>query len=330
MTFAIQSPKIENPLCLIRLLKGAPLSVLTLLCMAKSAGMEAVEAKWLAQYSNYSDKPITQALAWLEEFGLVARTSAGWQLTVDPRQLPLLTFTAAQDPAPAPDQPDKPPQMPPEILPETPPDTPPDTPPESENFRSGNAQSEIFRLESCQQENFLPKKIRSENFYPENFRPETFWLEIFRPSRSSSSSSLRDSSLDSRKEILLARSRPEQVKISRKKFRVLSELYCLGIHQLARSRLARTRQLVDMLTAEKNRLSSAPSARKPRIQLDRGENPKKTPVRDKVLLLLFSVATPPKITTKVLLFPLTRTDVKKHKFLVKRYEFYSLCYSDDT
>lgn len=75
----------DNPVRLIRELKGAPLSVLFALALVKMR----VSNAWLERATGYTDKPISQALAYLEEIGLVDQSSAGWQLTGKARQLPL-------------------------------------------------------------------------------------------------------------------------------------------------------------------------------------------------------------------------------------------------
>lgn len=75
---------------MVRTLKGAPLSVLIGLIVARQDGLGVVGAEWLERNTGYSDKPVTQALAFLEEQGMVSRNGRyGWQLTGDFIQLPL-------------------------------------------------------------------------------------------------------------------------------------------------------------------------------------------------------------------------------------------------
>jgi len=76
---------LDNPIRLARELKGAPLSILFVLSMVKTRVSQA----WLERATGYTDKPVSQALAYMEEISLVDCTSAGWQLTGEARQLPL-------------------------------------------------------------------------------------------------------------------------------------------------------------------------------------------------------------------------------------------------
>ncbi len=194
MTIGIKNFRIDGPLDRVKLLKGAPLSILTLLSVAQARGQEPVKPKWLARYSGYTDKPITRALALLEEYGLAVRCGkAGWQLSADIQ--PFGTASpkdASDDLSDAPERSSDTPGT----SPETPPDTPPDT------------ASQALTA-------------------PENFRQS-----------SSSSSSFLDSSLESRKENLLARSRPAHTEKISERARVLTELDRCGIYEPARSRLA--------------------------------------------------------------------------------------------
>lgn len=77
--------KIENPIRLVRELKGAPLSIVFVLSMAQ----QRVTQEWLERATGYTDKPVSQALAYLQEIGLADHTRSGWQLTGQARQLPL-------------------------------------------------------------------------------------------------------------------------------------------------------------------------------------------------------------------------------------------------
>jgi len=56
--------------------KGAALSVLVLLVINRGG----VSQQFLERNSGYTDKPVSQALAYLQENGIVIRTSAGWQI----------------------------------------------------------------------------------------------------------------------------------------------------------------------------------------------------------------------------------------------------------
>jgi hypothetical protein len=75
---------------MVRTLKGAPLAVFVLLRMAQADGSGPQGAEWLERYSGYSDKPVSQALAFLEEQGLVSRNGRYlWQLSGGVKQFPL-------------------------------------------------------------------------------------------------------------------------------------------------------------------------------------------------------------------------------------------------
>lgn len=75
----------DNPLQLARSLKGAPLSVIFILtCVQMRVSQEFIE-----RHSGYSDKPISQALSYLQDLQLIDHTSSGWALTGAARQLPL-------------------------------------------------------------------------------------------------------------------------------------------------------------------------------------------------------------------------------------------------
>ena len=76
---------VENPIRMVRELKGAPLSIL----FALSIMQQRVSQAWLERSTGYTDKTIAQALGYLQEISLVDWTSAGWQLTGEAKQLPL-------------------------------------------------------------------------------------------------------------------------------------------------------------------------------------------------------------------------------------------------
>ena len=76
----------DNPIRLLRGLKGAPLSIL---CAMSLAG-KAVSQSWLERVTGYTDKPVSQALAYLKEIGLVDGTNRdGWRLSQGTQQLRL-------------------------------------------------------------------------------------------------------------------------------------------------------------------------------------------------------------------------------------------------
>ena len=67
---------VENPLKMVRMLKGAPLSVYFAMFLAG----QPVSAKWLERVTGYTDKPITQALELLKEYDLVSHNRRGFCL----------------------------------------------------------------------------------------------------------------------------------------------------------------------------------------------------------------------------------------------------------
>lgn len=76
----------ENPVRLVKELKGAPLSVLMALFFAGGIG---VTQEWIERNTGYSDKPVSKALAYLQEHQFVIKTKSGWMLSDGARQLPL-------------------------------------------------------------------------------------------------------------------------------------------------------------------------------------------------------------------------------------------------
>jgi hypothetical protein len=82
----------ENPFRLIHELKGAPLAVLITLSLVR----QPVTKEWLERTTGYTDKPVSQALAYLTENGLALGTHAGWQLTESARGLPLFQTPQAE------------------------------------------------------------------------------------------------------------------------------------------------------------------------------------------------------------------------------------------
>ncbi len=67
---------IEFSVSHVRECKGAALSILVLLSMSKIP----VTNEWLSRFSGYTDKPIHQALKYLEETGRVTKSRSGWLL----------------------------------------------------------------------------------------------------------------------------------------------------------------------------------------------------------------------------------------------------------
>jgi len=76
----------DNPIRMVRELKGAPLSILMVLSIVQ----QRVTQEYLERATGYTDKPVSQALAYMQEIGLADHTNAGWQLIkANVMQLPL-------------------------------------------------------------------------------------------------------------------------------------------------------------------------------------------------------------------------------------------------
>ena len=75
----------DNPVRLVKELKGAPLSVV----IALSLAAQPVSNEWLERNTGYSDKPVAKALAYLQEHQFVIKTHRGWKLSDGAMQLPL-------------------------------------------------------------------------------------------------------------------------------------------------------------------------------------------------------------------------------------------------
>jgi hypothetical protein len=76
----------DNPIRMVRELKGAPLSILMVLSLVH----QRVTQEYLERATGYTDKPVSQALAYMQEIGLADHTNAGWQLIKqNVMQLPL-------------------------------------------------------------------------------------------------------------------------------------------------------------------------------------------------------------------------------------------------
>ena len=67
----------ENPIRMVCEFKGAKLSIIIVLGLVH----QRVSQEWLERNTGYTDKTISQALAYLEEYGFTDHTNAGWQLT---------------------------------------------------------------------------------------------------------------------------------------------------------------------------------------------------------------------------------------------------------
>jgi hypothetical protein len=78
---------LSNPIAQLRQLKGAPLSVVLALMFAGSP----VGVDWLCRVTGYTDKPISQALKYLEDLQIATSTNRyqSWQLAKG-YQLPLM------------------------------------------------------------------------------------------------------------------------------------------------------------------------------------------------------------------------------------------------
>jgi hypothetical protein len=76
----------DNPLSLLRQLKGAPISVL----LACYWAGQPVSHKWLVQQTGYSSYAVTQALGYLTECQFLTHVTGGWMITDGAKQLPLM------------------------------------------------------------------------------------------------------------------------------------------------------------------------------------------------------------------------------------------------
>jgi len=78
----------ENLVSLVRMLKGAPISVL----LAMISVRQPVSESWLVSATGYSPIPVRRALTFLAETGLTQRSGrySGWSLTEGALQLPLM------------------------------------------------------------------------------------------------------------------------------------------------------------------------------------------------------------------------------------------------
>lgn len=66
----------------VRALKGAALSIFVLGLLDP----QPHSASWYARMSGYSDKPVTQALQLLVEYGTMVRSMQGWMIAIDTQE----------------------------------------------------------------------------------------------------------------------------------------------------------------------------------------------------------------------------------------------------
>jgi hypothetical protein len=77
----------DNPIRLVSELRGARMAIVWVFMINK----HRVSQDYLETVTSYTDKTVSQALAYLREVGLADHTSAGWQLTTTAaQQLPLV------------------------------------------------------------------------------------------------------------------------------------------------------------------------------------------------------------------------------------------------
>lgn len=100
---------IVNPLQLARQLKGAPLSVMFVLTCVQAR----VSQEFLERHTGYTDKPVSQALEYLRDLGMVDQTRAGWRLTGAAQQLPMPMVAVEEGAGDAPEQGEESPLNPP-------------------------------------------------------------------------------------------------------------------------------------------------------------------------------------------------------------------------
>jgi hypothetical protein len=91
--------KPADPFSVVKECKGAALSILVLLATNQQLGGGAVTQEWLERHTGYTDKPVSQALAYLSETGRIRHTQAGWLLSGNslvPALPPIGAFHAPQ------------------------------------------------------------------------------------------------------------------------------------------------------------------------------------------------------------------------------------------
>ena len=74
----------DDPIKLLRQLKGAPLAVLLAMYWTRMR----ITAEWLVTVTGYTDKPVTSALKLLSAYGWITKVQNGWQISAGV-QLPL-------------------------------------------------------------------------------------------------------------------------------------------------------------------------------------------------------------------------------------------------
>lgn len=75
----------QNPLTLLRQLKGAPLACL----LALSLVHQPVSQDWICLMTGYTDKPVSQALRLLREYGMITGSKNNWQVMNGGLNVPL-------------------------------------------------------------------------------------------------------------------------------------------------------------------------------------------------------------------------------------------------
>lgn len=76
----------DNPIRMVRELKGAPLSILMILRLVH----QPVSSEYLETATGYTDKPIRKALRYLQEIGMALQSARGWILASGEKQLPMV------------------------------------------------------------------------------------------------------------------------------------------------------------------------------------------------------------------------------------------------
>ena len=78
--------RIDNPLELVRQLKGAPLSVY----IACQIVRQVVSQNWICEQTGYTDHAVTRALSYLTGHNYLSRVTGGWMIASGAIQLPLM------------------------------------------------------------------------------------------------------------------------------------------------------------------------------------------------------------------------------------------------
>jgi hypothetical protein len=191
---------------MVRALKGAPMSVLMVMMLTRGN----VNQEYLTRHTGYSDKPVSDALGLLADYGLARRIDRyTWALTRGAMQLPLCA----------------------DALPE--PETAPE--PDDPAATRKNSESEKFRVP---EENSAPdsEKFRVDEGSPtrdsEKFRVDTEKFRVPEPLDSWLDSTSRDLEIDPTNQLEPAE--VEKQRIARNR----AELASVGITEPAISRLA--------------------------------------------------------------------------------------------